>query len=199
MTDAIDQYVTSLVNGRARLRHPALKGLDAETSESLRQAALAIEGVLDVTVNPRVGSLLAVWDPQVVGVEDLKAALTFGLQMLDSQEACEACACEAGESDADETSERKCCCAEKAKSCVAPAVNAVAKAGNTVLDQAAKVMAPNVANVRRARRLAQNRLMLAAGVSTVASLAFKTGWHAYLGWAFTLFLAAHLYQHRTVL
>lgn len=199
MTDNIDQYVTSLVNGRARLRHPALKGQDAETIESLRQAALAIEGVLDVTVNPRVGSLLAVWDPQVVGVEDLKAALTFGLQMLGAEEACEECACESGECETAETPEKKCCCTEKAKACVAPAVKAVAKAGNTVLDQAAKVIVPKEANVRRARRLAQNRLMLAAGVSTVASLAFKTGWHAYLGWAFTLFLAAHLYQHRTVL
>ncbi|MDO4936537.1 MAG: hypothetical protein Q4E62_01320 [Sutterellaceae bacterium] len=189
---SIDRYVTSLVNGRARVRHPALVGLDDETVETLKQAAMGVEGVLDVAVNPRVGSLLVIWDPEVATVEDLKGALEFGLAMLGMDEVCEdapekGCACE-----------KPCACKLTAKS-LEMAVAPVAKLADVALDQAAKVVAPNVKNVRRARRITQNRLMLAAGTASVASLAFKMQWHATLGWVFVAFMAAHLYQHRRVL
>ncbi len=189
---SIDRYVTSLVNGRARVRHPALVGLDDETVETLKQAALGVEGVLDVAVNPRVGSLLVIWDPEVATVEDLKAALEFGLAMLGMDEVCE------DEPQEACTNEKTCACKLTTKS-LEMAMTPVIKVADVALDQAAKVVAPNVRNVRRARRITQNRLMLAAGTASVASLALKMQWHAALGWVFVAFMAAHLYQHRRVL
>lgn len=190
----IDSYVTSLVNGRARVRHPALVGLDSETVEALRQAALGVEGVLEVTVNPRVGSLLVIWDPEVATVEDLKGALAFGLDMLGMSEA------DDDEAQTEKTSEGKSClCQCLTTENLESALKPVTKVTDTVLDQVAKVVAPNVGSVRRARRIAQNRLMLATGVASVAALAMKTKWHAALGWVFAAFIVAHLYQHRRVL
>lgn len=189
---SIDRYVTSLVNGRARVRHPALVGLDGDTVETLKQAAMGVEGVLDVAVNPRVGSLLVIWDPEVATVEDLKGALEFGLAMLGMDEVCEE------ESEETCAREKTCACKLTAKS-LEVAMAPVAKLADVALDQAAKVVAPNVKNVRRARRITQNRLMLAAGVTSVATLALKTQWHAALGWVFAAFMVAHLYQHRRVL
>lgn len=192
--NTIDKYVTSLVNGRARIRHPALVGLDCETIESLRQAALGVEGVLEVSVNPRVGSLLVIWDPEVATVEDLKGALAFGLEMLGMSEACDTKTQEQKSAE-DNSCLCRCLTTEKLESALKP----VTKVTDTVLDQVAKVVAPNVGSVRRARRIAQNRLMLATGIGSVAALALKTKWHASLGWVFAAFVLAHLYQHRRVL
>lgn len=189
---SIDRYITSLVNGRARVRHPALVGLDDETIQTLKQAAMGVEGVLDVSVNPRVGSLLVIWDPEKTSADDLKVALTFGLEMLGMSE-------EIQEDNQKESSDQKSCTCKLDAKTFEAAIAPVTKVADAVLDQAAKVVAPNIKSVHRARRITQNRFMLAAGVISVASLAYKTRWHAAWGWVFAAFMLAHLYQHRRVL
>lgn len=204
----IDRYVTSLVNGRARLRHPMLVGLDAGSIEALRSLALATEGVLEVAVNPRVGSLLVVWDPEAVTADELKGLLEMGLAMAgfdagEPQDEAGQPAPETAAAGAAHPAAAACDCSAKAqdlgravqKSVIEPAGDAL----GTVLDQVAKVVAPREKNLRRARRVTQNRLMLGFGAASIASLAFRTGTHAALGWVFLSFVLAHLYQHRTVL
>ena len=60
-------------------------------------------------------------------------------------------------------------------------------------------IAPDQKNAARRRRVTQNRLMLAAGVGSVALLALRGSAHASMGWVFAAMALVHLYQHRTVL
>ena len=53
--------LASFVDGRVRLRHPALK--KPETLALLEQSALSLEGVLTAQGNSRTGSLLVSYDP----------------------------------------------------------------------------------------------------------------------------------------
>lgn len=64
--------ITSCIPGRVRLRHPRLHDPD----ESGRLCALlrVTEGILDVTANPRTGSLLVRYDTTVVDEDDLARA-----------------------------------------------------------------------------------------------------------------------------
>lgn len=64
--------ITSCIPGRVRLRHPRLHDPD----ESGRLCALlhVTEGILDVTANPRTGSLLVLYDTTVVNEDDLARA-----------------------------------------------------------------------------------------------------------------------------
>lgn len=73
------------------------------------------------------------------------------------------------------------------------------KLGQTALDRAAKMLVPEVKNTKRARRMAQNRIMLGLGSASVASLVFNKTGHGYLGWGFAAFVLLHLWQHRRVL
>ena len=85
--------------------------------------------------------------------------------------------------------------AECANEVLAPAK----KLGQTALDRAAKMLVPEVKNTKRARRMAQNRIMLGLGSASVASLVFNKTGHGYLGWGFDAFVLLHLWQHRRVL
>ena len=73
----IQECVRSLVPGRVRIRHPALKGLTSEDEKLLVQTAKSVEGILAVRVNPAVGSLLIVWDEDVLSQQELCEALEF--------------------------------------------------------------------------------------------------------------------------
>mgnify|MGYP003261822130 CR=1 FL=1 len=65
----IEECVTSFMDGRARLRHPALK--NAEQGERVRSLLASMPGMLNVTVNSRTGSLLLEYDPARISREDL--------------------------------------------------------------------------------------------------------------------------------
>lgn len=71
MTESLDKYIRSAIPGRVRVRHPAIK--DEETAASLRTFLQGLPGVRTIEINPRVGSLLLMWDPQKLSLEDLKA------------------------------------------------------------------------------------------------------------------------------
>lgn len=67
----IERYITSFVDGRVRLRHPAL--VNNKDIEKLREAALAVPGMRNVTVNNQTGSVLLEYDPAVLSREELLA------------------------------------------------------------------------------------------------------------------------------
>ena len=61
--------LTSFIDGRLRLRHTALKNPD--TLALLERTALGLEGVHGAVGNPRTGSLLLTYDPNVLSRETL--------------------------------------------------------------------------------------------------------------------------------
>lgn len=65
----IESFITSFMDGRVRLRHPALKR--AEQAGQVRELLSALPGMLRVTTNPRTGSLLIEYDPARISREDL--------------------------------------------------------------------------------------------------------------------------------
>ena len=62
-------HITSFVDGRVRLRHPALK--DAATAELVCSVVGAVEGISAVQSNPRTGSLLIYYDVEKLSREQL--------------------------------------------------------------------------------------------------------------------------------
>ncbi len=65
----VEQYISSFIEGRVRLRHPFLK--EAEAEGSVKEVLEKIPGVLGVNVNTRSGSLLLEYDPETLSKEDL--------------------------------------------------------------------------------------------------------------------------------
>lgn len=61
--------ITSFVDGRVRLRHPALK--DAATAELVTAVVSGVDGITAVQVNPVTGSLLIFYDPDKLSREQL--------------------------------------------------------------------------------------------------------------------------------
>ena len=62
-------HITSLVDGRVRLRHSALK--DAATAELVCSVVGAVEGITSVQSNTRTGSLLIYYDAEKLTREQL--------------------------------------------------------------------------------------------------------------------------------
>ena len=62
-------HITSFVDGRVRLRHPALK--DAATAELVCSVVGAVDGISAVQSNPRTGSLLIYYDAEKLTREQL--------------------------------------------------------------------------------------------------------------------------------
>ncbi len=62
----IEQAVRSRVPGRLRLRHPVVRMLGEDVLEEVRGLVLGIEGVESVEVNPVTGSVLVLWDEDVL-------------------------------------------------------------------------------------------------------------------------------------
>ena len=52
----LETYVRSFANGRMRVRHPALVGLDGEERQAIEAMVMAVDGVTSVSFNPSVGS-----------------------------------------------------------------------------------------------------------------------------------------------
>ncbi len=65
----IESFVTSFLDGRVRLRHPALK--QPSNAEQVRGLLASLPGMLSVTANSRTGSLLLEYDPAQISREDL--------------------------------------------------------------------------------------------------------------------------------
>jgi hypothetical protein len=64
--------VVSMVKGRIRCRSPYLR--NPEAARFLAEFASALPGMTEVTVNPRVGSVLFVFDPEILDPRRIAAA-----------------------------------------------------------------------------------------------------------------------------
>lgn len=207
MLDELKQYIRSYVPGRLRLRHPGLKGIDAETQKLIVETVTSAAGITGCTINPEVGSLLLTWDRHALTEEDLLGYLSFWAAFIPGDALGETAAEDTAE-DAGDAEAQPCTCPVAAK--VAEGKEAGKKLAATAianakvytdagLDVLAPWIAPDQKNSARRRRVTQNRLMLAAGVGSVALLAMRGSAHASMGWVFAAMALLHLYQHRTVL
>lgn len=80
----LEQYITSFVEGRVRLRHAALRDSPENTmAETIHGLLSSMPGVLSVQINTRTGSLLMYYDPDVLEQDTLWAMLQQGDQWLD--------------------------------------------------------------------------------------------------------------------
>lgn len=156
----LDKYVRSFANGRLRIRHPALVGLSADEYKTIETMVLTVEGITSVQLNPSLGSALLLWDPLRLDAETLKDHLQNWLVMVDGENEV------ADEANDPAPKPERCSLAECANEVLGPAK----KLGRTALDGAAKMLVPEVKNTKRARRMAQNRIMLGLGSASVASL-----------------------------
>ena len=199
----IRDCVRSLLPGRARLRHPMLYRLDAESCKEVCGMLEAIPGVTGATVNPRVGSLLITWNEDETTAEDLLATVEgYAAFFFGSVE--EECAePEEGEALPAKSCKAKACgCAARAADLAACAAGKVEEAGVAAFGSAARVLMPATAkrSPRRAARMLQNRTMLGALALSVGALGVKqAGLHLWAGAAFMALLVLHLQQHRRVL
>lgn len=78
-------YVTSFIDGRVRLRHPALK--DAATAEFISGIVGSVEGITNVQTNPVTGSLLIFYDPAKLSREQLLELAEQGVAFLPGADA----------------------------------------------------------------------------------------------------------------
>lgn len=199
-------FVRSVTHGRARIRHASLKGLTADEVQSLADMISGFDGITSVEVNPRVGSLLVTWNEEKTNAEALLAAAAFFLPEDEEAPAAEeeaSAVLDAEKTAPAEALPAKTCACRETVAKTAGGVLALAKEGaGKALDLAAPIIAPDEVKGRsgRSRRVTQNRLMLGAFALSLAALAFRgMRAHVLFGVAYTLFLAAHLVQHRRVL
>lgn len=73
-------HIVSCVDGRIRLRHPALK--DASLANMVTSTVTGVDGINSVEVNPRLGSLLIYYDPQKLDRPQLLALAEQGMAFL---------------------------------------------------------------------------------------------------------------------
>lgn len=199
------EFVRSICHGRARIRHASLRGLSPEEVESLTTMIAGFDGITSVKLNPRVGSLLVIWDETKTNAESLLAAAQFFLP--DEPAAEEAAEVFEGAQDQDaqpEAAKTPCCAgaclAEHPAKLVREAGSLVKSGAHRALDLLAPVVAPDVKAGGRTRRVTQNRLMAAGYALSLAGLAFRGAKaHLLFGALFTVLLGVHLYQHRRVL
>lgn len=78
--DCVSDCITSFIDGRVRLRHPALK--HGETADMAAAALGAVDGVTEVKVNPVTGSLLLFYDPEELSREKLLELAEQGTALL---------------------------------------------------------------------------------------------------------------------
>ena len=75
------RHVTSFIDGRVRLRHPAL--YRHEVVAAIRPHVTAIRGVMSAEFNERAGSLLVLYDPALLSREELIRQALPWAQYLD--------------------------------------------------------------------------------------------------------------------
>lgn len=191
----IYESVRSLTPGRARLRHEALRGLAADEAESLVETVRSMDGITDVTINPRVGSLLVTWDTEKTDARTLLEAAEWFLASREALASTEA--------SCDAAYESSCGCVSALKAgaeMLDRVEHMIEPAGGRILDGLSPFLAPDVKKGGFARRVTQNRLMLAGFAGSLAALAVRgAAAHVVLGSVFTALLAVHLWQHRRVL
>lgn len=222
--ESLTASVRSFVPGRLRLRHPALTALSDDLAEGLVSWLKTKPGMTEVTLNPRVGSLLLCWDESQAdwSFEGLaqEAAGLFALLAPAAEAVCETpvecgCAgeareaCEAAETVSAKANAKACeevACVKASVETLAktlkPAAATLKRCGQTALDFVAPIVVPEkkAKAGARTRRVAQNRLMGGALAGSTAALFLRsTGAHWALGCVFFGFLAVHLWQHRRVL
>lgn len=78
--DCVCDCITSFIDGRVRLRHPALK--QREIADMAAASLGAVDGVTEVKVNPVTGSLLLFYDPEVLSREKLLKLAEQGTAVL---------------------------------------------------------------------------------------------------------------------
>ena len=72
--------ITSFVDGRVRLRHPALR--EAATAELICSVVSGVDGITAVQANPVTGSLLIYYDPEKLSREQLLELAEQGMAFL---------------------------------------------------------------------------------------------------------------------
>lgn len=78
--DSITDCISSFIDGRVRLRHPALK--DPSLAEAACSVLSGVEGVESVQANPVTGSLLLFYNPKKLSKEALLELAKEGLALL---------------------------------------------------------------------------------------------------------------------
>lgn len=77
---SIADCVVSFIDGRARLRHPALK--DSATADAVAAVVGGVDGVTEARVNPVTGSLLVYYDTERLSRERLLDLARQGFALL---------------------------------------------------------------------------------------------------------------------
>lgn len=206
----IYESVRSLTPGRARLRHEALRGLATDEVESLVETVRSMDGITDVTINPRVGSLLVTWDTEKIDAQTLLEAAEWFLASREAfastepaEDSSAASSAPADGASTEASCKASCGCASALKAggeLFERVERVIEPAAGRILDGLSPFLAPDVKKGGRARRVTQNRLMLAGFAGSLAALAVRgTAAHVVLGGVFTALLTVHLWQHRRVL
>lgn len=187
MSQPFSSSVRSVVPGRLRVRHPELAGLTVTDAMHLTELVLACKGITGCEVNPRLGSLLITWDPRQLEIGEVGELLNDCQNQMAAFMA-------TGEVASTEIPPEP----GHPKSL---ALRAAQGAATTVLNSAARIIAPDVSRAHPdlAARKVQNRLMLIALGASLAGLAAGLRLHWTAGQIFLGLLACHLYQHRRVL
>ena len=85
---SITDCITSFIDGRVRLRHPALR--NAATADMAASMVSGVDGVESVQVNPRTGSLLIFYDAEKLSREKLLELAKQGAALLPEEKKQEA-------------------------------------------------------------------------------------------------------------
>lgn len=207
-TESLLASVRSFVPGRLRLRHPALAELSDDLADGLVAWLKTKPGMTEVTLNPRVGSLLLLWDESQADwtFEDLaeEAAGLFALFAPADESVCgvdgecvesTCAACEVSQDAVPTEAETKvstedsgrCSTCASVKASVETLAGALEPVGETLkrcggkaLDLVAPIVVPGkkAKAGARTRRVAQNRLMGGALAGSTAAI-FLRAWGAH--------------------
>lgn len=81
---SVSDYVVSFIDGRVRLRHPALK--NREQAELATAFISGVDGVTEARANPMTGSLLIFYDAEKLSREKLLDMARQGASLLPDDE-----------------------------------------------------------------------------------------------------------------
>ena len=104
---SIVDCITSFVDGRVRLRHPALK--DKATAENITTVVGSVDGITTVQSNPLTGSLLIYYDVEKLSREQLLELAEQGAMFIPGLNEEDAPADETAEGAEGEAAPRKAC------------------------------------------------------------------------------------------
>jgi len=185
-------HVTSFVDGRVRLRHPALK--DAATAELVTGIVSAVEGITAVQNNPVTGSLLIFYDPAKLSREQLLELAEQGVAFLP---ALESAASEKAEANAEVPADAPADGAETPAGAALPAVSAAPKTPQAPKAPVDELLA--LITSRKANKVV-NRAMLVSLLASLAALPLGSKLlHSIAGGVMTGGVIQHLIAHRKTL